>query len=81
MVNMTNINDDDDIMQEYIDSNDEDIKEYKKDLKIEINKLVLNEWQFLLKDWKKINSKYKHRTKIKNIKNINDIKKKNYIIN
>jgi hypothetical protein len=29
---------------------------------------------FLSKDWKSITSKYKHRTELKNVKNINDIK-------
>lgn len=72
---MESMTDDDDIMQEYIDSNNENIKNYRKDLKKEINKLLLNEWQFLSKDWKKITSKYKHRTKIKNVKNVNDVKK------
>jgi hypothetical protein len=57
------IGDDVEIMDEYINKNNEEIKQYKKDLKIEINKLVLNEW-------KKITNKYKHRTELKNVKNI-----------
>lgn len=48
---------------------------YKSELKAEINKLVLNEWGFLSENWRKINFKYKHRTNIKHIKGINEIKK------
>jgi hypothetical protein len=68
------IGDDVEIMDEYINKNNEEIKQYKKDLKIEINKLVLNEWKFLSYDWKKITNKYKHRTELKNVKNI-EVKK------
>lgn len=42
---------------------------------MEINKLVLDKWSFLNESWKKIHHKYKHRTVIKHIKNINEIKK------
>lgn len=69
------IGDDVEIMDEYINKNNEEVKQYKKDLKIEINKLVLNEWKFLSYDWKKITNKYKHRTELKNIKNIEEVKK------
>ena len=47
----------------------------KEKLKNEINKLVLNEWDFLNDNWKNISFTYKHRTEIKNIKEINNIKK------
>ncbi|KAI8053623.1 hypothetical protein BDF21DRAFT_468333 [Thamnidium elegans] len=65
--------DDVEIMDEYINKNNEEIKQYKKDLKIEINKLVLIEWKFLSYDWKKITNKYKHRTELKNVKNIEEL--------
>lgn len=42
------------IMDEYVNRDDEDIKNYKKSLKHEINKLILNEWSFLTNDWQKI---------------------------
>jgi hypothetical protein len=63
-----------DIMDEYVNKDDENIIQYRKDLKIEINKLILSEWCFLSEDWKKIMNKYKHRTELKNVKNITEIK-------
>ena len=36
---------------------------------------IVNEWGFLSENWRKINFKYKHRTNIKHIKGINEIKK------
>ena len=62
------------IMDEYANKNNEKIKKYKIDLKNEINELVLKEWSFLSKDWKNIEHKYKHRTEIKNVKEIRQIK-------
>lgn len=63
------------IMDDYVNNSQENIKGYKKDLKNEINKLLLNQWQFLSEDWKIINNSYKHRTELKNVKCINEIKK------
>lgn len=63
------------IMDEYVNKNDENIKKYKNDLKIEINKLLLKEWSFLSEDWKKISNTFKHRTELKNVKCIDEIKK------
>jgi len=63
-----------DIMPDYVNKDDEVIIKYKNDLKIEINKLVLNNWNFLNENWKIINYKYKHRTEIKYIKLIDEVK-------
>lgn len=41
----------------------------------EIDKIILNEWELLNENWKQKGNEYKHRTEIKNIKEINDIKK------
>ena len=59
---------------EYIYENSEQYEKYKTDLKKEIDNIVLNKWGFLDKDWGKITKKYKHRTELKEIKNINAIK-------
>lgn len=67
--------DDIEFMDDYVNRDDEDIKNYKKNLKHEINKLILNEWSFLTNDWQKILNIYKHRTELKNIKEIKEIKK------
>jgi hypothetical protein len=40
----------------------------------EVNKILINEWQFLNNNWPIIHSKYKHRTEIKGIEFINEIK-------
>lgn len=61
-------------MDEYVNRNDEDVKNYKKTLKHEINKLILNEWTFLINDWQKVLNIYKHRTELKNVKFIREIK-------
>jgi hypothetical protein len=53
----------------------EDLKKYKELLQQEIDKILLNEWGFLNENWQQIYNNYKHRTEIKNIKEINDIKK------
>lgn len=37
-----------DIMDEYVNKNDDNIIQYRKDLKIEINKLILNEWRLYI---------------------------------
>lgn len=47
----------------------EDIEKYKNLLQQEIDKLILNE------NWKTIHNSYKHRTELKHIKEINEIKK------
>lgn len=73
---ITKMESDFEIMNEYANKNDENILEYRNTLKIEINKLVLEQWSFLSKDWKKIENKYKHRTEIKNVKEIREIKDK-----
>lgn len=52
-----------------------DLVLYKKLLQNEIDKIILNEWGFLNENWNKINNTYKHRTELKHIKEINDIKK------
>lgn len=59
---------------DYITENYEEYERYKNDLKLEINNVVLNKWGFLDNDWGKINKKYKHRTEIKEIKNMTEIK-------
>lgn len=53
----------------------EELNLYKKLLQEEIDKIILNEWEFLNENWKQKVNEYKHRTEIKNIKEINDIKK------
>lgn len=53
----------------------EDIEKYKNLLQQEIDKLILNEWDFLNENWKTIHNSYKHRTELKHIKEINEIKK------
>lgn len=59
---------------DYITENYEQYERYKNDLKIEIKNLVLNKWCFLDKDWGKINKKYKHRTELREIEGITEIK-------
>lgn len=63
------------IFDEYININDEDMKNYKNILRNEINKLVLENWIFLNDNWSVIKHKYKHRTEIKHIKFIDEVKK------
>lgn len=46
---------------------------YEEDLKIEINKLIINKWTFLNMDWPYIHYVFNHRTSIKDMKS--DIKK------
>ena len=41
----------------------------------EVNKIIIDNWNFLEYNWPVINYKYKHRTIIKHINNINEIKK------
>src|SRR6478735_8835779 len=64
------------VFDEYHSSlNKNDIKKYKNLLQDEIDKLILNEWQFLNENWKKKQNNYKHRTELKYIKDIENIKK------
>jgi hypothetical protein len=44
-------------------------------LQQEIDKLIVNEWGFINDNWKKKQNNYKHRTELKYIKEINDIKR------
>lgn len=62
------------IFQDYANKTDENIINIKKKLKDEINKIILDKWSFLGQDWKKIQNIYKHRSEIKNVKNIREIK-------
>lgn len=48
--------------------------EFKNKLDDEINKLIINNWNFLNEPWPEIRNRFNHRTKIKDIKN-NDIMK------
>jgi hypothetical protein len=53
----------------------QDLKKYKVLLQQEIDKLLLNEWEFLNENWQQIHNAYKHRTELKHIKEIEEIKK------
>src|SRR5215216_7336505 len=55
--------------------NKNDVKKYKELLQQEIDKLIVNEWGFINDNWKKKQNNYKHRTELKYIKEINDIKR------
>lgn len=48
-------------------------KELKNLLNLEINKLILDKWQFLERSWPKIKNRFNRRTKIKDTKNHNII--------
>jgi hypothetical protein len=64
------------IFDEYSSSlNTNDGKKYKNLLQNEIDQLILNEWSFLNENWKKKQNNYKHRTELKYIKDIQNIKK------
>ena len=52
------------------------LKKYKVLLQEEVNKLLLNEWEFLNENWQQIHEAYKHRTELKHIKEIEETKKK-----
>ena len=63
-------------MDQYITSlSDDDVNKYKSLLQEEIDKLILNEWSFLNENWKEKCNDFKHRTEIKSIKEIDEIKK------
>jgi hypothetical protein len=53
----------------------QDLKKYKVLLQQEIDKLLLNEWEFLNENWQQIHNAYKHRTELKHIKEVEEIKK------
>jgi hypothetical protein len=63
-------------MNEYQSSlNTEEFLIYKSLLQEEIDKILLNEWGFLNENWRQKANEYKHRTELKNIKEIREIKK------
>lgn len=53
---------------------EEDIN-IKNKIQVEVDKLIVNEWIFLDEDWPKIQNKYNHRTELKDINEIDIIKK------
>jgi hypothetical protein len=64
------------IFDEYSSSlNTNEGKKHKNLLQNEIDQLILNEWTFLNENWKKKQNNYKHRTELKYIKDIQNIKK------
>lgn len=46
-----------------------------QDIRNEINYLIKEKWEFINHDWPVINYKYKHRTELKHINEIENIKK------
>ncbi|GAA5814173.1 hypothetical protein MFLAVUS_007666 [Mucor flavus] len=63
-------------MDEYHSTLDKkDLDLYKKLLQNEIDKIILNEWEFLNENWMKVHNSYKLRTELKHIKEIKEIKK------
>ncbi|KAL4205560.1 hypothetical protein AB4K20DRAFT_1813041, partial [Rhizopus microsporus] len=50
------------------------IETYEEKINYEVENIINKYWSFLHENWNIINFKYKHRTEIKNINNINEIK-------
>lgn len=48
---------------------------HEDEINNEVNKIIINNWSFLDYNWPIISYEYKHRTEIKHIKNIKEIKK------
>lgn len=46
----------------------------KKNIEVEIDKIIYKNWSFLDNGYNKISKKYYHRTELKNIAGIKDIK-------
>ena len=57
----------------------QNLKKYKVLLQQEVDQLLLNEWEFLNENWQPIHNAYKHRTELKHIKEIEEIKKEDQI--
>lgn len=58
----------------YIHENQEEYEKLRDLLKIEIDNIVLDKWNFLNKDWCIINKKFKHRTELKEVRDIGHVK-------
>ena len=51
-------------------------EELQEKLKIEIKKIIDTHWNWIYEDWKTIEKKFDHRTKMKTIENIDVVKQK-----